>query len=175
MNEKRYTHVKKHGYLNSRRRIVSPHTIILHHTGGGTLTGAEVTLKKRGLAYHYMVDTDGSVIEYVPPSRRCAHAYRDNTGTVGISFVGGGRFGPCNEGQYISMIALIQDIAAEYPTIKYVTGHKHSDPRGWKIDPRWEGEPKDGVDWDIDRKWMQLIEKKTGLKLKLKDRGKGKY
>jgi N-acetyl-anhydromuramyl-L-alanine amidase AmpD len=162
-SDRAYPYVKKHGRLKSRPRIVSPRTIVIHHTGGGTITGAEDTLKRRGLGYHYMIDGDGTVVEYVPPSRRCAHAYRNNTGTIGIAYVGGGDFGACNEGQYISLIELCRDIKKEYPTVKNVTGHKHIDPRGWKIDPRWSGEPPNGVDWDIDMKWMLHIRDKTGL------------
>jgi len=164
-NTKEYSFYKKHGYLKARWRAVDPHTIILHHTGGGTLVGAEETLKKRGLGYHYMIDGDGTVVEYGRPNQHMSHSYRNNSGTVGISYVGGGDFGACNEGQYISMIALIRDIAKEYPSIKNVTGHKHIDPRGWKIDPRWSGEPPNGVDWDVDMKWMLHIKEKTGLNI----------
>jgi N-acetyl-anhydromuramyl-L-alanine amidase AmpD len=110
-----------------------------------------------------MVDDDGTVIEYVPPNRRCSHAYRNNTGTIGISFVGGGRYGPCNSGQYGAIIELCKDLAQKYPSIVDITGHKHVDPRGWKIDPRFAGEPPNGIDWKVDRKWMLHIAEETGL------------
>jgi N-acetyl-anhydromuramyl-L-alanine amidase AmpD len=107
------------------------------------------------------------VHEYVSPRYKVYHAYRKNTGTIGISFVGGGKYGPCNENQLNSIVMLIRKLKREYPGIKDFTGHKHVDPRGWKIDPHFMGEPKAGVDWDIDRKYMKKIEKMSGLKAAL--------
>jgi N-acetyl-anhydromuramyl-L-alanine amidase AmpD len=178
--DRAYTFVRKHGYLKSRTRRRGdshqlPTTIILHHTGGGTIAGAEITLKNKGLGYHYMIDGDGSVIEYAKPDRYMSHAYRNNHNTIGISFVGGGKYGACNQAQYVSIIELCRDIMKEYPSVKYLTGHKHVDPRGWKIDPRWSGEPENGVNWDIDYRWMDHLREKTKLELILKDHHKGEY
>ena len=165
MTNKAYPFLKKHHFLRSSFTSIPPKTIVLHHTGGSSIVGAEETLKKRRLGYHYMIDGDGTVIEYASPSRRMSHAYRNNTGTIGVSFVGGGRFGACNKEQYTSIIELIKDIKREYPSVVAFTGHKHIDPRGWKIDPRWSGEPPDGIDWDIDKKWMLHIKEQTGLEV----------
>jgi len=162
--------IKKHNMFKSRIRLRRPTTVILHHTAGGSISGAESALKSRGLGYHYMIDKDGTVVEYVPTNRRCSHAYRNNTGTVGISYVGGGKFGPINDSQQKALKELLVHIRKLDPKIKNLTGHKHVDPRGWKIDPRWPGEPRDGVNWTIDKEFMEQLAMDTGMALKLKKR-----
>lgn len=159
--------INKEGILKSRRRIVKPHTVILHHTAGSTVSGAQSALKSRGLAYHYIIDKEGVIHKYVDPNRRCSHAYRANTGTVGVSFVCGGKYGPVNGEQLKALFDLyVQEIRPRCPRMKYLTGHKHIDPRGWKIDPRFAGEPSSGVNWDIDHNHMKYIEKITGLEFR---------
>lgn len=155
--------IKKHRMFKSQPVQAAVHTVIIHHTAGGNLKGAEDTLIKRGLGYHYMIDKDGTVIEYEPPTRRLAHAYANNTGTVGVSYVGGGKYGPINHVQYQQLIELLAYLRDTYG-LKNITGHKHADPRGWKIDPRWPGEPEDGIDLDIDRRYMLELESKLGMK-----------
>jgi N-acetyl-anhydromuramyl-L-alanine amidase AmpD len=157
---------KRHGLLKSRPRLVRAHTVILHHTAGGTLGGAESTLEARGLAYHYMIDKAGGIYEYVPPNRRAAHAYKRNTGTIGIAYIGGGRYGPINPAQLSALEQLLTHLNDTIPTLEYLTGHKHADPRGWKIDPRFPGEPENGVDYKIDRKYMYALAKVSGLEFK---------
>lgn len=49
-------------------------SIILHTTLGNTYRGAFDTLKIRGLSYHYIVDTDGTIRELVPIDRSAWHA-----------------------------------------------------------------------------------------------------
>ena len=144
-----------------------PRRIILHHTAGGTLKGAEDTLRKRGLAYHYMIDKDGSIHRYHSPTDYAAHAAGHNQGSIGIAFVGGGTFGPVNSNQYDALIGLITVLMEKHPTIATITGHKHVSTSG-KIDPRWPGEPADGVNLDVDRQWMTKIQSETGLTLILK-------
>jgi len=68
--------------------------IIVHHTGGRGLQGAISTLKARGLGYHYMVDQDGSVTEFVPGDQKAWHAGKTdkqpgltNSNSVSISLV----------------------------------------------------------------------------------------
>ena len=158
---------KKHNLFKSRTRMADAHTVILHHTGGGTLRGAEDTLVKKGLGYHYMIDKDGTIIEYVPPDRYCSHSFRNNTGTVGVSFVGGGKYGPMSGIQLESIVYLMRLLKVN-SGITHFTGHKH-------VDPRWEGEPPNGIDWDVDRVKMEYLELRTGLKAKFKDSVKGKY
>lgn len=155
-------------------RLISPHTIIIHHTAGGNLSGAESALKSRGLAYHYMIDKDGTVYEYAKPSRRTYHAYKRATGTVGISYVGGRTAADfINEAQMASLEELIVKLKREYPTIKKLSGHKHMDPRTkssrwpYKVDPYWPGDTPngyvDGHNWKNDRYHMDRLCKLSGL------------
>ena len=156
--------VKKHNRFKQRRRFVKPFRVILHHTAGGTLRGAQSTLINRGLGYHYMIEKNGTVHEYVPADKWTPHAYKANRGTVGVSFVGGGKYGAMSDEQYNSVIELLKVLKDTYPTITEVSGHKHVDNRGWKIDPRMPGEPANGVDFNIDKKYMDKIACKSGLK-----------
>jgi N-acetyl-anhydromuramyl-L-alanine amidase AmpD len=160
--------VQKYGILRSKRRFVRPHTVVLHHTAGGTVSGAVSALKNRGLAYHYIINKKGTVYEYAPPSRYTAHAYKANRGTIGVSLVGGGKYGPATDLQIDSIIQLCKIIKQDYPTVKSITGHKSIDPRGdrWrsaKIDPRFPGEPANGIDNKIDVKYMTRISKACDL------------
>ena len=77
--------------------------IVLHTTLGNTYQGAFDTLKIRGLSYHYIVDTDGTIRELIPIERSAWHAGvksspnarvrsffgndNPNRRSVGISFV----------------------------------------------------------------------------------------
>lgn len=157
--------IKRHGLFKTKRRWVKPNKVILHHTAGGTLRGAVDTLKKRGLGYHYMISKAGDIYEYVPADRWTAHAYKNNRGTVGVSYVCGGKYGHVNEKQLESSIQLLKVLKTDYPTITTVTSHKRVDPRGWKIDPRFKGEPANGIDWEVDEIYMQLIATHTDLNL----------
>lgn len=156
--------VEKHGMFKNRWRGVNPKRIILHHTAGGSVSGAEATLGKRGLGYHYIIDKKGTVNEYVSANRYTPHAYKNNYNTVGVCFVGGGKFGPASPEQIASCIQLCKILKQDYPSIKEISGHKHVDPRGWKIDPRFAGEPVLGVDWKLDEAQMTKIAKATDLK-----------
>ena len=153
----------RHGLFKEGRRVVRPYKVILHHTAGGSLSGAESTLQQRGLGYHYMIDYEGDVYEYVPADRWTAHAYKNNRGTVGVSFIGGGKYGAANEQQIEACIDLCNYLRQRYPSIKEISGHKHVDTRGWKIDPRFAGEPADGVDLDVDKENMDYIADGCGL------------
>ncbi len=152
---------KRHGLVKSSRRLIKPFRIVLHHTGGSTASGAISALYSRGLGYHYLVDKKGDVHELVPPNRRTWHAKGANTGTVGISFVSGGKAGPVNKKQIQSCIQLMKIIKGDYPSLREVTGHKHVDKRG-KSDPQWPGEPVGKNRWKIDKRYMRDIAKKTG-------------
>lgn len=157
--------VIKHNFLPIARQQPNHHVdmVVLHHTAGPTLNGAEVTLKQRGLGYHYMIGRDGTCYEYATPSVKMNHAIDFNSGTVAISFVGGGGSGAVNEAQIAASIELIRDhIKSLQPSIKVITGHKHCNP-GRKIDPQFQGEPSSNVNLRIDKQFMDRIASETGL------------
>lgn len=155
--------IEKHGLFKNRMRLRRPFRIVLHHTAGGTLKGAEATLAIKELGYHYMITKNGTVYEYVPANRLTFHAYKNNMGTVGVSFVGGGKYGPATPEQIASTVQLCKILKQDFPSIKQITGHKHVDPRGGKIDPRFKGEPANGIDLDIDAEQMKKIAKACDL------------
>jgi N-acetyl-anhydromuramyl-L-alanine amidase AmpD len=160
--------VKKHGILNNRVRAFKVRRVILHHTAGGTVQGAVSALRNRGLGYHYMIDKDGTVYEFAEAHRYMAHAYRANRGTLGIAFIGGGKYGAANACQLSAVVELLEQLKLNYPSITEVTGHKHVDRRGkhlrrGKIDPRFEGEPEQSIDWETDRTFMKIIAREAGL------------
>lgn len=140
-----------------------PYMIILHHTAGPNLGGAEATLKQRGLGYHYIIDNDGSCHEYAKPTTLMWHAGGYNMGTVGICFVGGGNAPPASEVQIKALIELINTrVKPLGPDLIQITCHKHASHSG-KIDPRWPGEPSNGISLGIDRIYMERIAKAVCL------------
>jgi len=61
---------------------------IIHHTGGGSMSGAIATLKERGLSYHYLIDKNGSVKQLIPGKGVGFHAgYGANREMFGIALV----------------------------------------------------------------------------------------
>lgn len=49
-------------------------TVVVHDTGGTSLSGALSTLRARGLSYHYLIDRDGRIVKAAPISGRAFHA-----------------------------------------------------------------------------------------------------
>lgn len=146
--------VSKLGILKSSYRDTPPNMIIIHDTVCGTVQQAENVLKDRGLAYHYVIDKDGIIHEYVDPKRLAHHALGWSYTTIGISANAGGKYGLVNEKQKQAIIELSKALRKKFPTIKYVTGHRDASKSG-KIDPEVPGKYSD---------WMLDIQKATGLK-----------
>jgi hypothetical protein len=108
----------------SVRPITSLNTIVLHHTAVASLGNSLVTLRIRGLSYHYLIDTDGTVVNAVPPRRVAYHAAGANNGSIGVSFVGGKEpsWSP-TDAQLKAADALIGRLVKRYRTIRFVIGH----------------------------------------------------
>lgn len=162
------------GILKARHRWVKPTKIVIHHTAGGSLSGAVSHLKKLGLGYHYLIDKDGSVSCYVPPEKLCYHSFKRSGDSIGISYVGGQTpEHAINEKQMEALIHTIKHVKNRVPSVKYLTGHKHVDPRTkssrWpnKVDPYWPGDTQkgyvDGHNWVNDEKYMGMLCSATGL------------
>ena len=150
------TLIERHNLLPraSDHSFMSPWFVVLHDTAGPTLHSAEETLKQRGLGYHYMIDKDGVCYEYALPSMKMSHAAGYNTGSVSISYVGGGGYGKVNDTQIQASIDLINEhITKLAHSLRAITGHKHASNSG-KIDPEFDGDDDD---------YMNLISEKTGL------------
>lgn len=114
--------------------------IVVHHTGGPTMDSALNTLNygdpSRGggkFGYHFYIDTDGSVVQGVPLSKRTNHVKGpfatarkdksdvDNGNSIGISFVGSGE---PNERQMESAKRLAGSLMSHYGiSAQNVYGH----------------------------------------------------
>lgn len=154
--------INRIGVLDVPNQAQSPHLVVLHDTVSPTRTSAEHGLESRGLGYHFIIERDGSVAQYAPLDRVMYHARGYNSNSLGISYVGGGKYGPVNEVQIQASIDLINDLKQQ-SHLDSVTGHKHASSSG-KIDPRFPGEPENGIDEEIDFEYMNRIANETGLK-----------
>ena len=117
--------------------------LIIHHTLGGSLDGAVITLQKRGFSYHYIVDRDGKVYSLVPDNLTAFHIEGANASSVSISLVGNTDPTETNPERYLQRgerpvrftqeqldisLALGNYLLQKYPNItmngvKYVYGH----------------------------------------------------
>ena len=140
-----------------------PEMVILHHTVTPTIESAVSVLRERGLSYHYIIGKDGTVFEMADPHRIAEHAYGFNRDTIGIAFVGGGKFGPVNDIQIKASIKLINELKKEFSKLKTITGHKHVSRNG-KSDPQWICDKPERNDWKCDAIYMKQIAKATELK-----------
>jgi hypothetical protein len=102
--------------------------LIVHHTGGRGLQTAIDTLKSRGLGYHYLIDRDGTVVNYVNDSQKAWHAGKTdkkpdigNRNSVGMALVAKDDKDLTKE-QMMSAFALGQQLMGKYG-ISAVYGH----------------------------------------------------
>jgi N-acetylmuramoyl-L-alanine amidase-like protein len=106
------------------RSMSEVNTIVLHHTAISTLGNSLATLRVRGLSYHYLIDSKGTVLRAVPPQKLAFHAAGANRGSIGISFVGGDS--PpwfATDAQWKAATRLVGNLVKKYPQIRYVMGH----------------------------------------------------
>lgn len=80
------------------------------------------------IGYHFIVNFDGSIILGRPLEQVGAHVEGHNTGTIGISYIGGvdKNLKPKDTrtvAQKATLIAKCKELIAKYPTIKKVSGH----------------------------------------------------
>ena len=111
--------------------------VIVHCTAtpeGKDYTVADIRAwhKARGfsdIGYHYVVYRDGSIHEGRPVGQVGAHVEGHNTGTIGVSYVGGvaadGKTAKDTRtaAQRASLLWLVQQLMARHSAIKKVTGH----------------------------------------------------
>ena len=155
------TNLLKHG---PKRNLKDIHTIILHHTGGMSLAGAVSTLQQRGLSYHYIIDRDGTINQYVGDSYTAWHASGFNNGTIGISFVGGGtkHEHAVSPAQFDAGKALIEYLNYRLPSVRYICGHRHRTKSG-KWDPQLPLEIPGQPNRKIENVWYNSIITGTDL------------
>ena len=79
-------------------RLVSPHVIVEHYTANDSFSATWNTFaadapdpelnELPGTCAHFVVDTDGTIYELVPPTIRCRHTVGLNWTAIGIEHVG---------------------------------------------------------------------------------------
>ncbi|TCZ86992.1 N-acetylmuramoyl-L-alanine amidase [Lysobacter sp. N42] len=92
-----------------------------------------------GNSGHYYIDRDGSLHRYVAVDRIANHTRGYNPRSIGIELVNTGRYPrwydsghqamdePYTPAQIDTLVALLQRLAAEYPTLRWIAGHEDLD------------------------------------------------
>lgn len=92
-----------------------------------------------GNSGHYYIDRDGSVHRYVAEDRVAHHVRGYNPRSVGIELVNTGRYPhwlaaghqamdePYTEAQIASLIALLRQLSATLPNLRFIAGHEDLD------------------------------------------------
>lgn len=119
--------------------------VVIHCTEVPTLAGSREFGERvhyesgTGNSGHYYVDRDGRVHCYVDPSRIAHHTRGYNARSVGIELVNTGRYPhwlaadhqamdePYTEAQIAALIALLQRLQAEIPSLRLIAGHEDLD------------------------------------------------
>jgi N-acetyl-anhydromuramyl-L-alanine amidase AmpD len=87
------------------------------------------------VASQFVVDRDGAVLRLLPETAIARHTIGLNRAAIGIENVGGSD-APLTECQVRADAKLVADLAARYPTIRYLIGH-HEYGR-FRGTPLWE-------------------------------------
>ena len=89
-----------------------------------------------GNSGHYYVDRNGAVEEWVPPEHVAHHTRGFNQRSIGIELVNSGRYPhwfdsrhqqmtePYPRAQVTRLIRLLQNLAADLPTLAWIAGHE---------------------------------------------------
>ena len=92
-----------------------------------------------GNSGHFYVDRDGSVHAWVPVERVAHHVRGFNPRSIGIELVNRGRFPdwldsrhqamdePYPDAQVAALVALLQRLAGELPSLRFIAGHEELD------------------------------------------------
>ena len=133
--------------------------IEIHYTVTQNAADAISVLGNRGLSYHYLIDKDGTRTMLIDPDYIAWHGGNDNSRFIGISLVNlgndiasinlpdatpaeewvklaSGQYGtwePYTAAQESTLVALVSELKAKYPTIAYINGHE--DNAAQKYDP----------------------------------------
>jgi N-acetylmuramoyl-L-alanine amidase len=92
-----------------------------------------------GNSGHYYIDRDGTVHQYVPLKRIAHHVRGYNARAVGVELVNTGRYPHWHdsrhqamdeaytEAQIVSLVALLQKLQVELPSLRQIAGHEDLD------------------------------------------------
>lgn len=86
-----------------------------------------------GIGYHYVIRKDGTVEKGRPDDQVGSHVAGHNTGNLGVCYVGGldssGKSADTRTPEQIaSMIKLLKELKAKYPTVVEIKGHRDWSP-----------------------------------------------
>uniref|UniRef100_A0A914E0H5 N-acetylmuramoyl-L-alanine amidase n=1 Tax=Acrobeloides nanus TaxID=290746 RepID=A0A914E0H5_9BILA len=119
--------------------------IVVHFTEECDLDHARQTMNTvvysdgTGNSGHYIIDRDGTVYRYVPEDREAWHVINYNGRSIGIETVNMGRYPdyfdsrvqltiePYLEPIIDNLVALINQLKTQFPSIKYISGHNDLD------------------------------------------------
>ena len=125
-----------HSCLETRRLT---DMVVIHHTGNPSdddLSAAEIDASHKGqgwtcIGYHYIIRKDGTVEEGRPHWTVGAHAYGENSHTIGIHVCGNFEIGEPTDGQIESLAMLLANLCTDYglPIARdHVVGHRELMP-----------------------------------------------
>ena len=105
---------KRPGLVSRSRREGAPKFIVIHHTAMKCGSGCTYSvLKKKNSSTHYEVEKDGSIKQYVDPSRVAWHAGGGfNTRSIGIDITGFGGESP--SAQKSALQALVTSLCQRF-------------------------------------------------------------
>ena len=120
--------------------------VVIHCTEVPTLAEARAFGEKvlyagsgTGNSGHYYIDRDGTLSQYVAPDRVANHTRGYNPRSIGIELVNTGRYPrwfdadhqamdePYTPAQIDALVALLQQLAARHPTLRFIAGHEDLD------------------------------------------------
>ena len=110
--------------FHSSRNGATIDGIVMHFTAPGSVAGVIdwFTRSSNGICAHYLIDKDGTVYQFVKDGERCAHAAGHNANTIGIEHFSAGE--ALTDAQSAASAQLCRYLTSEYPTIKYIQGHR---------------------------------------------------
>ena len=109
--------------------------VVIHHTGNPTdddLSAEEINASHQAqgwtcIGYHYVIRKDGTIEEGRPHWTVGAHAYNENSHTIGIHVCGNFEIGKPTQAQLESLAMLLANVCDDYglPIDKYhVVAHR---------------------------------------------------
>ena len=119
---------------NLRTRGVTD-KIVIHHTGNPSdddLSAAEIDASHKGrgwtcIGYHYVIRKDGTVEQGRPHWTVGAHAYGENSHTIGIHVCGNFEEAEPTDGQIESLAMLLANLCTDYGLSidrDHIVGHR---------------------------------------------------
>ena len=114
-------------YPSDLRSVLN--TIVVHHTALSHASPAEIQelqMDGRGyadVAYHFLIDSDGTIYEGREINIRGAHVQSFNTGSVGVVLIGNFNKENPTQAQLDSLTKLVDSLRYTYG-IRYLAGHK---------------------------------------------------